>query len=455
MPTVFDANSLPALFRQQVDRFPDHPYITKEKTFTYQESDRIIRHIAAGLIAVNPERKMVALNIPCHQQLLFVFWACMLAGMDVLLLPDLHETALEQDLAAFPHIPLVITGKEDFLQPGAAGPGEEASLADVGPVAAVYFFSSGTTGKPKLICNTHYQLLAALRCLYNQRQLHYLQDCKTVYITPPLFHSYGLSAMLEYTMMGAAIILPRERALLGPVTTLFHPATAAVIEAIEGVPYFYRQLKSVVSRLKLPRLKHIGFGGDAVDTGLTGWLQEAFPEVRYSVRYGITEIPSVIAIQEFVTGEDINPAYLTSWLPVYQLSVQAEEEGTGDTGVLCVTTETDAGVVVTIPTGDVVSRRGTGFYLEGRSTVFFKYKGFRINPVRIETVLNTFDGIQASRVYLGENGKLQAACESAVALPVAALQAYLVQYLPAYMVPDEWLQVPVIKRTATGKIVRF
>ncbi|ASZ09695.1 acyl--CoA ligase [Chitinophaga pendula] len=442
MPMVFDRHDLYGIFRQQVILFPERPYCIKEHTITYQEAHDQITRLATALLCRNTDHHPVILHIRCHQQWLLCWWACIRAGLDVILPPDI----LPSDQ---PHAWL--------LDEVALGALQEVSLTGL-PAAVrpsdIYFYSSGTTGMPKLIGNTSHQLVSALQALYAQPPA-YLRTCRQVYLTPPLFHSYGLSAMLEYTMMGATIILPPERGTVGPVKGLFRKDIAAIVDSIEGVPYFYTQLNTILPRLQLPALQHVGFGGDAVPDALLHTWQAKFPAVSYSVRYGVTEIPSVVCLQEFTDIMEADTARIQHWLSIYNIYLQHEpgDEATG-TGELYVDYLTASGEKITVPTGDIAMATGDHFRLEGRRKSFFKYKGFKINPLRIESVIKAFNGVKEAKVFLTAQARLKAEFEADSDVAVPALKAFLAATLPDYMLPDELTRVDNIPRTASGKIIR-
>lgn len=442
MPMVFDLKDLYSIFRQQVALFPERPYCIKEHMITYQEAHEKITLLAAALLCRNTDHKPVLLHIRCHQQWLLCWWACIRAGIDVILSPDI----LPDDQPQAWLLDEATLSELQELPP--------AALPATTSTAAVYFYSSGTTGMPKLIVNTDSQLVAALQALYAQPPA-YLHTCRKVYLTPPLFHSYGLSAMLEYTMMGATIILPPERGNVGPVKGLFRKDIAAIIDSIEGVPYFYTQLATILPRLQLPALQHVGFGGDAVPPALLQTWQAKFPAVSFSVRYGVTEIPSVVCIQEFTDIGNADTTRIQHWLPIYDVwlhPIADDEPGTD--GELCVTYHTADGEKITIPTGDIAVAVADHFRLQGRRKSFFKYKGFKINPLRIESVIKAFDGVKEVKVSLTAQERLKAEFETETEVPVQELKAFLTTQLPDYMIPDELTRVDNIPRTASGKIIR-
>lgn len=457
-PLLFE--SVFSIFAETARRHPDRPYLIGGAVHTYGATYARITRVARGIARINPHGKAVLLHLSCQEKLALCFWACALLGHDVVLLPGVAPGAVMRNFPDPAHVgPVVADDESLFAASAGAQPGSDppaAAAHKVPRTVKVYFFSSGTTGEPKLIVNTHGQILRAIACIRATDPMPYLHTCSTVYITPPLFHSYGLSALLEYTSAGASIVLPQQQSLIGPVKTLFNGKMAAIIDSIEGVPYFFSQLLPLLPRIALPALKHIGFGGDFVESQLIGKLHEKFPGACYSIRYGITEVPSVISIQAFSFSEEIQTNQIKSWLPIYQVSLAGasaagEEEASGE---VCVTFETDADGLCTVSTGDMAASTGSGFVLEGRKNTFVKHKGFKISLIRIERAVREAEGVLDAKVYLSNQRLLAEVIVSSPAV-VSSVKEYLAGKLPGYMLPDAFKVVKEIVRTKSGKIVRI
>ena len=188
---------------------------------------------------------------------------------------------------------------------------------------AFIFQTSGTTGEAKWIEVSHGQFLAAIESLWCEGGLEHTID-QVVYLTPPLSHSYGLSSLLEYTFVGSTIALPRGFSPLGAVGDLRDQNLAANITAIEAVPYFYAQLSKLSKRIKLPRLRVMGYGGGALVPAVLKQLRAMYPVQICSVRYGMTETPSVVSQKIFVGSNDEDWTSSGRVLPFYDLRIVDE-----------------------------------------------------------------------------------------------------------------------------------
>jgi amino acid adenylation domain-containing protein len=95
----------------------------------------------------------------------------------------------------------------------------------------------------------------------------------------------------------------------------------------------------------------------------------------------------------------------------------------------------------------------------GRMDEQIKIRGYRIEPDEIAAVLDRYSGIKASAVVAREDSgdkRLVAyvVVDPSVAPTHSALQDFLKNYLPDYMVPAAFVEVPSLPMTHSGKIDR-
>ena len=235
---------------------------------------------------------------------------------------------------------------------------------------------------------------------------------RTVFLTVPLFHSYGLSASLEYLSAGGTLVFPSGASQFGPVGELNEPHVRDSVEAIEAVPYFYEQLVKLVGRLRPPRIVHVGFGGGAVSTNTTEVLQGYWPQAGYSVRYGLTETPSVVSHKVEALAQRRDPRAAGSVLSCYDVQIadgRGRPVGRGREGAIVLYGENLGSYLGTAPaegfeTGDLGFMDESGeLFVTGRKAAFLKNRGFRISPERLESLLLTMHGIRDGRVLMRDN----------------------------------------------------
>ncbi|MFP5287403.1 MAG: non-ribosomal peptide synthetase, partial [Thermoanaerobaculia bacterium] len=111
-------------------------------------------------------------------------------------------------------------------------------------------------------------------------------------------------------------------------------------------------------------------------------------------------------------------------------------------------------------TGDLVRRRPRDGALEflGRADCPVKIRGFRIELGEVETVLSAYPGIRACVAVVREerpgDRRLVAYLVSDEVLKPRELRAFLVQRLPEYMVPSDFVTLERLPLTPSGKVDR-
>lgn len=495
MKTMMDAAAYPArtasypnlytLLQEQARLQPERIYYHGPRgRVSFRQMDVIARQMAQQLCRQLQDTGKpvlaVSLNNP-HEPLLYLTWACLAAGICLALLPPMRDAASVRDLMSQIKAEHLITdipelqGESWSLSYEAVREGDKPpqpfTLASYKAAAAVpaaapafIFQTSGTTGTAKWVQVTHQQCFRAIECMQQVGSLDHARE-QVAFITSPLSHSYGLSSLLEYTSVGSAVVLPGGNSPLGAMGELINPAVAEIVTAIEGVPHFYTQMLRLLGRIKLPALRHVGFGGGRVNPAIIAQLQPLYPALTYSVRYGMTETPSVISHKLFA------PPYPEEWdasgkvLPIYQMRL-VDSEGQlvepGQPGEIQIKGECLAwpyyGETVNdefFATGDVgYFNNDQELCIVGRQSAFLKVRDYRLSPETIETAIMAFDEVLDCRVLGAESGLLAELVPASEMFSLPALRQFLTAKLPAYAIPDTINLVPTIPRTLSGKIKR-
>jgi acyl-coenzyme A synthetase/AMP-(fatty) acid ligase len=424
-------------------------------------------------------RIAVSTNDPA--ELLFTIWACLYSGTSLVFVPRSADDGplraamqasgartLLTDIASLGREEWVVSLKEIFASLAGnavrvAGKGHEVSVRTE---AAFLFQTSGTEGEPKWVRCHFWKCFEAVECMWREGALQHARE-QNVFLTPPLYHSYGLSSMLEYTRGGSTLVLPSGSSPLGPVGELGNRDLAERVTAIEGVPYFYSQFSRLAGRFRLPALRHLGFGGGGLDLDAVERLRKHYPEITYSVRYGLTETPSVVSHKFFCPPYDADWRSSGRIMPVYGVdivdtsgnSLGPEQEGEIAVMGQCVADYIGAecrSSEYIFRTGDIgyLTREGE-LVVVGRRSVFLKYRGFRLSPEQIESVIYSFSGVEDCRVSMQDARLIAEVVSSSQSLSKHSLLNYLLERLPAYAVPEDVIQVERIPRTPSGKIKRY
>jgi acyl-CoA synthetase (AMP-forming)/AMP-acid ligase II len=456
---------------------PDKTYIYNSVTegVSYSKAAAIATKLAGYLRCKGHfPGPVLAVILDNAEFLVYIIWACLAAGICLAFLPknrhirqtrllmgqvgaDALVTDVPELQALSMHIPF------DALET-AHTVGHEFDL--VAPHTPAFIFqTSGTTGETKWVVVSHGQFLAAIEGLRRAGGLNHAVD-QVVYLTPPLSHSYGLSSLLEYSFAGSTIALPRGFSPLGAVGDLREPSLAGSITAIEGVPYFYAQLSKLSGRIKLPKLRHIGYGGGALVPAVFKLLRAAYPVQTCSVRYGMTETPSVVSQKIFVGRDDEDWTSSGTVLPIYDIRI-VDETGTiasrgqvgeiylkGDCLALPYVGEFDNGVDF-FATGDLgYVDECQELHVVGRKSVYLESRGFRVSPEYVESVVVLHEGVCDCQALNYNDGLWLNVVPNVSALSAIDLLSFLAERLPGYAVPEKVRFVEAIERTKSGKIRR-
>jgi len=464
-------NNLCQILFDRAKSVPDKTYIYNSGVSYSKAAERATK--LADYLRSNgrfSQKPVLAVIFDNAEFLIYIIWASLVAGICLAFLPknrhleqtrllmkQVNAQALMTDVpelkALSLHLPF------DALEIAHSVGREFDSVAPHTP--AFIFQTSGTTGEAKWVSVSHGQIFAAIQSLWRAGGLNHAMD-QMVYLTPPLSHSYGLSSLLEYTFIGSTIALPRGISPLGAIGDLRSPNFAANITTIEAVPYFYAQLSKLSERIKLTKLRHIGYGGGALMPTVFERLRAMYPVQTCSVRYGMTETPSVVSqkIFNFVENEDWTSS--GQILPLYELRI-IDKTGKialpGQIGEIYL-----KGDCLALPDNKKTEFFATGdlgyldnhqeLHLVGRKSVYLESRGFRISPEYVESVAGLHEDVHDCQA-LNFKGRLWLNVVPIVsALSTNELLSFLSERLPGYAVPDQIKIVESIERTSSGKIRR-
>lgn len=471
--------NLYSILSNLVQRQPQQVYLHGDDgPLTYQQVDNIASKLGQALQReIDPQRPLLGISLSSNTAVLQLVWACLASGICLAFLPAISDSEQVAALMAQIGVELLITDVPELqqrpwamaltdLQQTVAAHDNDGVVTAVEPTTPAFLFqTSGTTGAAKWIQVTHGQFAAAIESMREMGCLDHAA-AQTVYITPPLSHSYGLSSLLEYSAMGAAVVLPAAESTLGAVGDLLQGRYNEVITAVEGVPHFYAQMTRLLRRIKLPHLRHVGFGGGALDLAAVQQLQAVYPALSYSVRYGLTETPSVVSHKLFT------PPYSENWhssgkvLPIYTLRIVDEGGNSlpaGQVGEIHLQGVSlawpyygETAVTPFFATGDVgyMDADTQELHINGRQSAFLKVRGYRLSPDYLESIIGLCPGVAECRVSGTETGILAEVVPANAALLPQTVLTFLADKLPSYAIPETIHFVDMIPRTHSGKIKR-
>ena len=453
----------PDLVRERASSTPDAELLRAAgRTWTCKEFLQDSLTAAAVMRRHAGSSGRVAVSLEASDRLPFLAVGSMLAGIDLVLLPAFPDAQELSQACGRLGCGSVLSDREPDHGQECILPIVEALDAPPpfdppdGYAGSFTFLTSGTEGSPKFVTLEHWKFWEVIDAMQRTGALTHATD-RTVFLTQPLFHSYGLCAFLEYLHAGATIVLPVSSNPLGPLGSLLRDPIAARVEAIEGVPFFWQQFARASEKLHLPALAHVGLGGGRAEASDLSAIVRRYPRVTVSVRYGLTETPSV------ATHKVHYPPHRGDWgssgrpLPCFTVEIRntdgsivlpAEE---GEIFVLSQLVHDMSGVLAT---GDLgrIDHNGE-LFVTGRRSAFLKRRGYRLSPEVIESAARRVPGVEDCRaVNNGEEVLLEVVCRDT--LVGNDLIRQLRVLLPSYATPDRVRKVDRVPRTPSGKIKR-
>ena len=483
---------------------------------TYAEYGESVESLARGLIAAGVKPgNVVAIFLANSWEFCAAFHATQLAGaIPTLLNPTYREREVRYQLEnsgaillitdaanlegiclrGLPNLRRVYTTRQpasgtdtfaSLLKPGtAAYPKPDQSSEQT---LAALPYSSGTTGLPKGVMLTHYNLVANVYQLIGPNATS-LNGNDNILCCLPLYHIYGLNVILNPALMlGATLILvPRfnveqlTRLLIDESATmipLVPPAINALCQAAEAGHFprdhQVRWVKSGAAPLapELPRrftaLTNIlvcqGYGmTEASPVTHVGFLEPALYRPD-SIGHPLAETDCRVLSQS-----EVDPSETVDDLTQAPSDQPGELVMRGPQIMLGYWNEPKATAAVLRDgwywSGDIVTRDREGFYrVVDRRKEMIKYKGFPVAPAEVEAVLLEHPAVKECGVV----GRTDAAAGE---VPVAfialrdgfvdstklgeELCAFVADRLTHYKQPREVRFVDAVPKTASGKILR-
>ena len=472
------------------------------RAFTYQEYGETVDRLARGLLAAGLRPgEVLALYLSNSWEFCAAYHAATLAcAIPTLLNPSCREREVRYQLENSGATMLIaeaarihgmnlsgLAALRQVLTTGAEG--NFNHLLRPAPVplptpcrssqewVAALPYSSGTTGLPKGVMLSHFNLVANAYQIIGPDAAPFRSD-DVVLCFLPLYHIYGLNVVLNPPLLlGATIVLmPR-----------FDTAAALALVDREGVtcmplvPPVLNAFCHAAERGQFPRQHRVRWvkSGAAPLAPELAYRFTALTGVRVVQGYGMTEASPVTHIG-YLDPERYHPESIGQPVAETECRVLDENGGevpAGEAGELVMRgpqfmlgywKEPQATASVLHDgwywSGDVATRDAGGFFrIVDRRKELIKYKGFAVAPAEVEAVLLEHPAVRDCGVI----GKRDAAAgevpcafivlrdgrepESRMA---AELCDFVAQRLTGYKQPREIRFVESIPRTPSGKVLR-
>ncbi len=369
------------------------------------------------------------------------------------------------------HLPLIAaTAGVDLIVSDGTGPAARAALdlptvacpTDMPPAVAGVsrgettewlLFTSGTTGRPKMVVHTLETLSAPL-------QDGLVVSADAIWSTFYDVRRYGgLQILLRGLLGGGSLVLSQSNE---PVRDFLSRAGQSAVTHISGTPSHWRRaLMSGASDRMAPR--YVRLSGEPADQAILNNLAQAWPNasvahafasteagVAFDVRDGKAGFPATVIGR---TGTPVEMRVMDGSLRIR--SNRVAQCYLGDGGSLA-----DADGFV--DTGDMVELRGDRYFFVGRREGVINVGGQKVHPEEVEAVISQHPAVRIARVR-GRRSPITGAIVVAdiVIHPTEnfeAISGEILQVcrdsLPPHKVPVMLRQVDSLDIAGSGKIVR-
>ncbi len=341
--------------------------------------------------------------------------------------------------------------------------------------AAILAYTSGTTGRPKGVAISHraivlHSLGTALPDGFN------LGERDTVLAAVPMFHANAWGLPFTAAMVGARQVLVRNA--FDPVT-LLRMIEAERVTVAAGVPTIWlgvlRELEQNPGQYDIASLNTVIVGGGACPPALIRAFEEQY-DVAVVTSWGMTELSPVGTVgRPEVTRPVAERCRPGRPLPLVELRIRQDGrlmpwdgQSMGELEVRgpWIAMEYHGGADPSaftadgwFRTGDIATIDRSGVLeIRDRAKDVIKSGGEWISSVALEQALLAHPGVADAAVIAVPHPQWQ---ERPLAIMVlregaettgADLKASLEKRFPSWYLPDDFVFVPMLPRTATGKV---
>lgn len=374
--------------------------------------------------------------------------------------------------------------------PGTAGTSEIAATAatagtagNAGTATAVVhpadlayiLHTSGTTGRPKPVGNTHSALARRLAWMQTEYKL---QPEETLLQKTPLAFDVSVWEIFWPLTVGARLVLAEPGAQRDP-RRLAQLVQQHQVTTMHFVPSMLRQFVADDASAACGSLRRLYAGGEALTSDLRDAVLQRFPGIRFDNRYGPTEalINATCWPCSAATGPRVPIGRPLPDTEVHVLDDQLNLVPPGVTGHLYIGGETLARGYLGKPaltadrfiphpyapgrrlyrSGDLARWRTDGLleYL-GRLDHQVKVRGVRIELGEVESALTALPQVRQAVVTAvpGPDGGARLVAYAVLADETADLGRLLARHLPQALLPALFIPLQALPLMANGKVDR-
>ena len=336
-------------------------------------------------------------------------------------------------------------------------------------------FTSGTTGAPKGVVQTH---AATLRAFLDWSTLVGLRSDDRYLIVNPFFHTFGYKAGILACLMTGATMVPLP---VFDVDAAVDAIAAERISMIPGPPTLYQTLlhHPRFDRSKVDTLRLAVTGAAVVPVELVVAMEKELGFETVLTAYGLTEACGVVTVCRREDGPETIANTSGRAIPGVEVIIvddDGKQMDPGQPGEVLVRgynvlreyfedPEQTAEAVDTdgwLHTGDVGTLDADGYLrITDRTKDMFIVGGFNAYPAEIEKLLLTCPGIAQVAVVgvpderMGEVGVAFAVPTADAVLDPDEIIAWSREHMANYKVPRRVEIVDALPLNASGKVLKF
>jgi len=492
--------SIPDRFEQQVAKYPNRIAVkTRNHTLTYGALNKGANRVARAILAQRGEvNEPIALLLEQGASLIAAIIGILKAGKIYVPLDPYHPQAWLTFLLEDSQATLIVTNTKNLplaykLVPDtrqlinideldSSLSGENPSLSLPPESIACVYYTSGSTGQPKGVMQSHRNVLHDIMNYTNKG--HIGGEDRLV-----LLHSCSFVTSLKVilvTLLNGAALYPFDLLEEG-VSYLADWLISEKITIGWFVSTVYRHFVSTLSgESEFPALRLIILGGESVSKQDVEAHKKYFsPNCLLVVLLAATEIGTVrlyfIDKATRVDGSTVPVGYEVPDKEVLLLDEAGERVGFNGIGEIAVKSrylasgywrrpdltqakflpDPEGGDKRIYLTGDLGRTLPDGCLEHiGRKDFQVKIRGHRIDPIEIEAVLGQHPGVRDTVVLAGEGTSgykplVAYVVPSQAQAPAASdLRNFLKERLPDYMVPSAFMVLDSLPLTPNGKVDR-
>ncbi len=438
-------------------------------------------------------RERIVIALPDCPEIFYAFLGGMKYGVcPILLSPDLSRGSYEYVLEDAQATVVITVGSSEAVTATSGSLkmtlridearygglfGKAAPALDPHPAPedgiAFMLYTSGSTGKPKGVPHSQEDMLFCAEH-YSGRILE-MSETDVIFSASKLFFAYGLGNSLIFPLAAGAsvILLPRK----STPAEVFRVIAEGRPTLFFAVPTLYNMLiKTMAEEASFPSLRMCISAGEALPAGLCHeWKRLTGLEI-------IDGIGSTEALHIFISNRpgDVRPGSTGFVVPGYEARIIGEDGlpvASGQPGTLLIRGESTARQYWRRPeitartmladgwlnTGDVYVEEEGCYTYQGRADDMFKSGGNWVSPVQVEEVLRNHPAVLECAVTSRRLESLvkplayvvlKAGGEGDMAL-TRQLRSFVLERLPEYLCPVQFVFTEAIPKTETGKVQRF